>query len=188
MTSAATAHLVDLEVVSPELVLVAPELAAVTWEREAAQARRPPVPVQAPVSPPRADVSRRPVRLIALYAAIAAGGLAAGLIAFGGRGPFAPSVASNTAGSPSTVSDILSLQASSTGRVVHLRWQPSPDAPLVVVVRTPGRHGRRNSVIYRGRTRALTDRSVSLGATYRYVVFGVREGRRSPGTLAVVRP
>jgi hypothetical protein len=86
------------------------------------------------------------------------------------------------------VQDILSFQASSTGRIVHLRWLPSADARLVLVVRTPGRRGRRSSVIYRGTKHAVTDRTVSLGKTYRYVVYGVRGGRRSPGALAVVRP
>ena len=184
----------DLEVVSPELVLVSPELAAVTWRREALEppgpARRPTlVPAPAPPQGPRSPRPPRPTaHLLAIYAAVAAAGLAAGLIAFGTHhGSVLPPVTSAAPGGPA-VHDILSLEASSTGRVVHLRWQPSPDAASVLVVRTPGRRGRRSSVIYRGTKRAVTDRSVSLGRTYRYVVFGVRGGLRSPGALAVVRP
>jgi hypothetical protein len=182
----------DLEIVSPELVLVSPELAAVTWRREAMQPPRParrPVLVHAPAPPRQARAPRSLGQLLAVYAAVAIAGLAAALITFGRthHGSVLPPVTSAGPGLPA-VSDILSLQASSTGRIVHLRWQPSPDARLVVVVRTPGRAGRRSSVIYRGTKHAVTDRTVSLGKTYRYVVYGVRGGRRSPGALAVVRP
>jgi hypothetical protein len=127
--------------------------------------------------------------MLSVYAAVAAAGLAAGLLAFRStqHGSVLPPLTKAGSGAPA-VSDILSLQASSTGRIVHLRWRPSPGAKLVLVVRTPGRGGRRRSVIYRGTKGAVTDRSVSLGKTYRYVVYAVRGGRRSPGALAVVRP
>jgi hypothetical protein len=83
----------------------------------------------------------------------------------------------------------LALSASPGDQVVGLHWrsgaEPAPIASFNVV-RTPGLDGHRSSVLYRGRSGALTDSRVRNGVRYRYVVTASDEaGNVTTQTLSV---
>ena len=55
-------------------------------------------------------------------------------------------------------------------RIVRLRWRRPADAVSLEIVRTPGRHGAKSTVVARGTGSRLLDRQVRNGRRYRYTV------------------
>jgi hypothetical protein len=62
------------------------------------------------------------------------------------------------------------LRALGRDRAVRLQIHAERGTRTIVVVRSPGRRGTRDSTLYDGRPRSLTDRHVRNGRRYRYLV------------------
>jgi hypothetical protein len=62
------------------------------------------------------------------------------------------------------------VAAEVSSRTATLRWQQPADASSTAIVRSPGRHGARRSVVFAGRASTFRDRDLSPGVTYRYEV------------------
>jgi hypothetical protein len=70
----------------------------------------------------------------------------------------------------STAPALASVAADVSSRTATLTWKEPADAASVAVTRTPGRSGKRPSVVFTGRASSFHDRNLTPGVTYRYVV------------------
>jgi hypothetical protein len=79
------------------------------------------------------------------------------------------------------------LRAFGRDRAVRLQIHAARGTRTIAVVRSPGRHGTRDSTVYDGRPRSLTDRHVRNGRRYRYtVVARDRAANRSRARISKV--
>jgi hypothetical protein len=81
---------------------------------------------------------------------------------------------------------LLSLEATPTGPTVRLAWRAT-GATRVVLTRTPGRRGRRQSVVFDGTKPRYTDEGVSAGRRYTYALRALdAAGNASTTSISVV--
>jgi fibronectin type 3 domain-containing protein len=84
--------------------------------------------------------------------------------------------------------DVTNLTATAGDGVVRLSWQTPTGIDHVVVTRAPSSGGDAQ-VVYTGSGRSLTDRGVTNGVEYRYIVVSVdANGETSAGVAAVALP
>jgi hypothetical protein len=62
---------------------------------------------------------------------------------------------------------------------VQLEWTKSSDTRIVEVVRTPGRGGAAQTVVFRGLAGAFRDRRITVGRAYVYTVTGLDRARNA---------
>lgn len=74
--------------------------------------------------------------------------------------------------------------------IVTLRWQASEDTAAMQVDRTPGRNGRAQTTLFRGKATSLRDPGLARNRRYRYVVTALDEaGNAATRVVSVfVRP
>jgi hypothetical protein len=70
---------------------------------------------------------------------------------------------------------VLAVSAAAANRSARIAWRVSADTRAVQVLRTPGRNGQSESVIYTGAAEDFLDTGLSVGRTYEYRVIGVDE-------------
>lgn len=70
----------------------------------------------------------------------------------------------------STPPALTTVAADVSSRTATLTWKEPADAASVAVTRTPGRSGKKPSVVFTGRASSFRDRNLTPGVTYRYVV------------------
>jgi hypothetical protein len=89
--------------------------------------------------------------------------------------------AGNVAGSSfpfkydTTAPTIFAISTKLGNRSAEVAWRTSADTRLVEVLRSPGRNGQGESVVYRGPEKGIRDTGLTVGRTYEYRVAGVDE-------------
>jgi hypothetical protein len=79
------------------------------------------------------------------------------------------------------------VRAALRNRSVQLSWRPSADTLIVEVVRSPGRGGQGETMVYRGSETGYLDTGLTVGRTYQYRVSGFDEaGNKAEHTFSVV--
>ena len=90
-------------------------------------------------------------------------------------------IAGNTAGTSlsfrydATAPTLSGLSTKPGNRTLHLAWKASTDAPVVEVVRAPGRDGAAETLLYRGAASTYRDAGLVVGRQYRYRVTAFDE-------------
>jgi hypothetical protein len=81
------------------------------------------------------------------------------------------------------------VKAKAGHRSVSIRWKnPSAsDFDRIEIIRTPGKNGDAESVVYKGKGATFTDRRLEIGTEYRYLLAAYdKSGNRSAGVAVVV--
>jgi hypothetical protein len=72
-----------------------------------------------------------------------------------------------------TAPTILAVNTRLGNRRAHVAWRKSSDTQVIEVVRTPGRNGNGESVVYRGSENGFLDTGLSIGRKYEYTVEAI---------------
>jgi hypothetical protein len=74
-----------------------------------------------------------------------------------------------------TAPTVFAVSTKPGNRSVELSWRTSADTRLVEVLRSPGRNGQGESVVYRGPEKGIRDTGLTVGRIYEYRITGVDE-------------
>jgi hypothetical protein len=86
-----------------------------------------------------------------------------------------------------TAPTLFGVTAKLGNRSAEIAWRASSDTLTVEILRAPGRNGRGESVVYRGRERGFRDVGLSVGRQYEYRAAGIDEAaNRAIHTFKIV--
>jgi hypothetical protein len=86
-----------------------------------------------------------------------------------------------------TAPTILAVTTKLGNRSAHVAWRKSSDTQVVEVLRSPGRKGEGESVVYRGAANGFVDTGLAIGRKYEYRVVGIDAAEnRSARTVDLV--
>jgi hypothetical protein len=71
-------------------------------------------------------------------------------------------------------------------RTVDLMWKASSDTQIIEIVRTPGRNGAAQSVVFRGLAATYRDKRLTIGRRYRYRVTAFDDARNTSAQAVAV--
>jgi hypothetical protein len=80
-----------------------------------------------------------------------------------------------------TAPTILAVNTRLGNRSAHVAWRKSSDTQVVEVLRTPGRKGEGESVVYRGAANGFLDTGLAIGRKYEYRVVGIDAAENRSG-------
>jgi hypothetical protein len=69
------------------------------------------------------------------------------------------------------------LRTRPRNRAIELEWKKAPDTRVVEIVRTPGRNGAAETLVFRGLATRYVDRGLAVGRQYQYRVTGIDQAR-----------
>ena len=81
------------------------------------------------------------------------------------------------------------VKAKAGHRSVSIRWKNpgASDFDRIEIIRTPGKNGNTDTVVYKGKGTSFTDRRLAIGTEYRYLLAAYDgSGNRSAGVAVVV--